>query len=353
MTEPHPNRGRRRLLVTLAAPFLGLLLAEGLVRVLDVSVPIVPIVEDRLLAPLKDPVLKFVNRPNGIKRVTYEEKGRRWTVEMRLNADRFRGPRVDLEKPVGRKRIACLGDSHTFGEGVPNGATWPDHLRKLVGDDVDVINAGVDAYDTMQEALWYERFVEDWNPDTVILAYFPNDVAARGVGGEVQKDKLAIWTHPRQTGWIRTLRKHSKAADVLCDRIYNRRSLGARQLAWNDRYVDEDPGWQRARRGLIRLRDRCAAEGREFCVALFPYLVEEADVFVSSEALAIVAAFCEQNAIPCFDGEPALLEELARVTKAQDLRVAQSDFHANGRAYGAFSKALAAWLTQTGLLGDS
>ncbi len=353
MTESIPNRNRRRLFVTLASPFLGLLLSEGLVRLAGVSVPKLPVVEGRLQQPVKDPILKFVNKPRGSKHVTYEEGDRSWTVKMNLNADRFRGPRVSPEKPPGTLRIACIGDSHTFGDGVPNGATWPDHLRRLQGDDVEVINAGVNAYDTMQEVLWYERFVESWDPDAVILAYFPNDVAARGIGGEVHTDQLAIWTDPRQTGWIQKLREHSKAADVICDRIYSSRSLGARQLAWNDRYNADDPGWQRARRALLRLRDRCADQGRELYVALFPYLVKEGDVFVSSDALTIVSAFCQENGIPCFDGEPALLKELKEGAEAHNLRVAKSDFHANGRAYGAFSRALADWLIQSGLLrGD-
>ena len=353
MSQAAQSRNRRRLLVTLAAPFLGLLLLEGVVRMTGISSLPVPEVEDRLLSEVNESDLKFVNRPNGMKRVTYKEGGESWTVVMNLNADRFRGPRLEREKPAGQLRIACLGDSHTFGEGVPNGGTWPDHLRKFAGADVEVTNAGVDAYDTLQEALWYEQFVESWNPDVVLLAYFPNDVAARGVGGGTESEQLVVWTHPRQTGWIRSLRTHSKAADVICDRIYNWRSLQARQLAWNERYIDGDPGWQRARQALLRLRARCNAQGRDFHVALFPYLVEKEGAFVSSKALAVVREFCEQSGISCFDGEPALLEELERCSGAQELRVGQGDFHANSRAYGAFAKALASWLVRTGVLPKS
>lgn len=344
MTESSLTTGRRRLLITLLAPLVGLLLVEILVRVSGLEAVPTPIVQDRSLMPHEDPILRYVNRNGGGKRTTFREDGREWTVRLKLNHDHFRGPRVALKKPAGVLRIACLGDSHTVGDGVPEGASWPAQLRAQSGPSTEVINAGVFAYDTLQELVWYEKFVEPFDPDLVLLAYFINDVAARGVKADIETAPLVIQTHPKQTGWIRSLRDSSQAVDLLCDRIYNRLAPGARQEAWDGRYVENDRGWQQSRKALLDLRDRCRDADRDFRVLLFPYMYMRGDVFYSSEAFRTVSAFCQENDIPYFDGEPALLGEVQALGSAAGLRVSKSDFHANGRAYEVFADALVEWL---------
>src|SRR5512134_166244 len=71
-----------------------------------------------------------------------------------INADGFR----DREFPVERgaaARIVALGDSVTFGWGVPAEDAWPKQLERLLaadgGPDPEVLNLGVGGYNTRQE----------------------------------------------------------------------------------------------------------------------------------------------------------------------------------------------------------
>ena len=340
---------RRRLAICATTSVLGLLTAEGFARVATPR-PGAPLpAQGRLLENVEHPELLFINQPEASKTVHYDEGSeRRWSVTMRTNEHRFRGPAVAREKPAGVLRVACVGDSHTFGDGVGDEETWPARLQAYAEGHVEVLNCGVNGYDTLQEALWYERYVEPFDPDLVLLAFFPNDVAVRGLAAAEKPDRLAAWTHPRRGGAIRFVREHSVAVDVVCDRLYRQRSFAARLAGWSSRYVDGDPGWERAKAALVRLRDRCAAEGRELRLVLFPYLFRAGDAFASHEVLATVAAFCRSQGVDCHDAEPALLAALAG-GDARELRVSRRDFHANGRAYDAAARSVAAWLAASGL----
>jgi len=340
--EAPRGRSRRRLAVLLAAPFAGLLLVELAVRVLDVR-PL-PVNEARgaIRERCEDAELGFENRGDG-RKVARLDGGQ--GVVMRTNGQRFRGPEVALEKPPGVLRVACLGDSHTFGDGVGEGETWPDRLRELAAPGVEVLNCGVNAYDAHQSVLWFERRVAAFEPDVVVFAYFVNDAAARDVPAPSGHDRLAAWTHPHRGGWIGTARDLSQALDVACDAVYRWRSLDARASAWASRYVESDAGWQRARAALERLAASCREDDRRLVVALMPYVVRgEGGHFLSREALAVVREHCEGIGVEVYDGEPSI-----QVLGDDELRVSAADFHASAAAYRCFAAGLAGWLAERGL----
>ena len=344
---------RRRVLFAALAPIVGIFLAELLVRACGLTVASLPESKSNLFESVEQRELLFVNRPYGRKRLRFREAGGERELLIDLNSQRFRGPEFTSQKSEERLRVACLGDSHTFGEGVSESETWPAQLRLLLGDRAEVINAGVNAYDTLQEVLWYERFVEPFDPDLVVLAYFVNDVATRSASHNKDKDGWIALTHPRRSDWVRDVRNWSRAVDVLCDRIYNSRSLKARQDSWSSRYGEGDPGWSRAKSALLRLKERCESSGREFRLALMPYIFLEGEFFASHDSLQTVRDFCLEQGIAVFDGEPALLNELKRCSSAAELRVSKRNFHANGRAYRVFAESLHAWLLETLVLPES
>jgi hypothetical protein len=80
-----------------------------------------------------------------------------------------------VPKPPLVTRIVALGDSFTFGQGVPDDATWPAQLERLL-PDTEVVNLGVSAYahDQMYFALSDEGLALE--PDVVILGFYPPDV---------------------------------------------------------------------------------------------------------------------------------------------------------------------------------
>jgi len=103
-----------------------------------------------------------------------------------LNSQRFRGNRVlDPRPSPGILRIATIGDSFTFGWGANDGQDYPAQLERLLNSrlpagspirTVEVINAGISASGTGEQALWYDIWVKDFHPHLVILMVFQNDV---------------------------------------------------------------------------------------------------------------------------------------------------------------------------------
>ncbi len=75
-----------------------------------------------------------------------------------------------IDDKEGRQRVLFLGDSVTRRGKIIAA------LRELYGTEMyEYWNAGVTAYNTAQEALYYERFASKANPDHVVLTFHLND----------------------------------------------------------------------------------------------------------------------------------------------------------------------------------
>jgi lysophospholipase L1-like esterase len=102
-----------------------------------------------------------------------------------INAKGLRGPELDYAKPPGTFRVLYLGDSVTFGFGLPDHEqTFPYRtgaaLRsEMLAGAVETINAGVDGYSPWQERLFLEREGWKYDPDLVVLAFVLNDVTEK------------------------------------------------------------------------------------------------------------------------------------------------------------------------------
>lgn len=352
-------RRRLKLWTLVACPLLGLLLAEGIVRAIPVSVVPQPESRGLLFRVSRIPGLTFENRPGALRTTTYRDGagGEPRVVEHRVNAQGFRGPVVEGPAPSGTFRIACVGDSHTFGAGVGEGEAWPAVLRSLAAADpahfgeaverVEVLNGGVNAYDTEREVLLLRHRILDLEPDLVLLQYHANDTSPRNALGWKPPFDDPLWqlAAPDRDDWVRTLRERSRLADVALDRIRSWR--GARDesgLALKG-YGEDEEGWTRVTRVLLDARDLLRERGIAFGVVLFPSLSSAGPHLASHAAFERVRGFCESSGIPVHDGEPDLLA-LARLEARSlaELRVHPHDPHAGPRAHAAFAAGVHGWL---------
>ena len=114
-----------------------------------------------------------------------------WKV--RLNSQGYRGKEVG---PKGDRviRIACLGDSWTFGTSVNQDQTYPGRLQSELeeafpGASFEVLNFGVLAYSSFQGLQALKRDVLPLNPNVVVIGYAMNDSKVIGY-----RDKdMAVW----------------------------------------------------------------------------------------------------------------------------------------------------------------
>jgi len=73
-------------------------------------------------------------------------------------------------------RLLLLGDSQTFGFGVLDHETYPARLQELLADkypdlDIQVVNAGVPGYGTVDELEWLRRRGAEVDPDLIMSQF--------------------------------------------------------------------------------------------------------------------------------------------------------------------------------------
>lgn len=97
----------------------------------------------------------------------------------RTNAEGFRSE-VELtpEPAPGRTRIFGIGDSVTWGIRVDREEAFLGRLEERLGERgeaVEVVNAGVVGYSTLQELRFLEHHAARYAPDVVLVNYCDND----------------------------------------------------------------------------------------------------------------------------------------------------------------------------------
>lgn len=108
-------------------------------------------------------------------------------VSGEVNAQGFRDQEVEVAKPPGVFRIACLGDSYTWGTGVKQPDRWTEVLRGELGaraaagkgPKCEVLNFGIVGYGALDERVQYEQVVRAYAPDLVVLMMCWNDNVSR------------------------------------------------------------------------------------------------------------------------------------------------------------------------------
>ena len=184
-----------RLIVRLAA--YGLLILPALVVLLGglallhqcgVSSPKVAMTTPGLdwgLIQQPDNVSGWTLRP-GMQAVRFcgsrtETGGRTVLVDCSISTNDlgFRGPPV--RDKGDRFRILAIGDSTTFGLGVQQMESWPSQLQQILdpgADNIEVINAGVPGYSSVQGLRFLEKRGLALHPDLVIATFGTNDCGA-------------------------------------------------------------------------------------------------------------------------------------------------------------------------------
>ncbi|MBN1355838.1 SGNH/GDSL hydrolase family protein [bacterium] len=98
-----------------------------------------------------------------------------------LNRHGFRGPDFNVQKKPGVTRIACIGDSRTFGFGVPSESqTFCGRLRDFIASQklntgYEVLNLGTIGYSSFQGKRLMNALGWSLDPDMIIFWFGFND----------------------------------------------------------------------------------------------------------------------------------------------------------------------------------
>jgi hypothetical protein len=247
-------------------------------------------------------------------------------VDVRINQHGLRGREIEYLKPAGTHRVLMLGDSLTFGWGVPEEDVTSVRLEQLLREKDpsqrwEVVNSGVGNYNTRMEVHYLEKEGLRYSPDVVVLNYFINDAEP----------------DPRYAGNF--INMHSSAWVFFANRldVVWRQVTG--HATWDDfyrgLYRNDAQGWSAARAAIEKFGSLCRAQGLQCLVVhqpelhqLKPYPFAEQEQALRTEAT--------RAALPYLDLLPVIQEQ-----DPSTLWVSVQDTHPNWRCDAQYASAIA------------
>jgi len=345
------------LALGLAAMCAAILVAEGLGRLL-------------LGSPTHHPAPQVRYDPHGVRRFTLRAPQDAFTYDapVRVDARGFRETGMPCD-PAPASTIFALGDSFTFGLGVPDSAAWPARLQanlRGMGYGACVVNGGTISYGVFQEMdLLRERGLA-LHPRLVLHALYWNDYQsayppAAGAPPVLTPDGYFVWDAESKGGGVlrqaaRWFTRHSTVARLLADVTQGLRqdqAVGGYATA-HARLVAGtlDPReWTPVRNFYRELKALGDTAGFRVLVIIVPVfdIVQQGDP-LRHPYRTYVRALLDSFDIPYVDG----IEVWSRRHLGAETFLPQGqDAHLNAVGYRILADAVAEDLARTGLLDSA
>ena len=248
----------------------------------------------------------------------------RWQqAELKLNSHGFRDREFPTAKPPGHFRVAVLGDSFAYGNGVRADQRFSDVMRGALPPQVEVLNFGVPGHNTPELVTELRTNVSRFAPDFALVQWFVNDVEGDGRQRPHYQPLLPL---PTAHEWLHD----SSALYTLFDTWWTRRQVAGLS---SESYVGYMRGRFENSQGEPVRVDRAAlralvAEAKhqhvEVGMVLFPDTAYDLGDSYPFEFLhARVRDFCDENRLTCIDLRP----DFAAVRDRQSLWANRLDTH--------------------------
>jgi len=231
-------------------------------------------------------------------------------VPFRTNELGFRD-RPIFDKAPGVFRILCLGDSVTFGTGVANEQTYPNVLEGMIqevatpGMTIDVINAGISAYNARNIRGLLQQYINYLRPDAVVYAFVENDLddsVSVGPGGWlvaydptkspdqpfIADDFPAVWLMRREAAQEKDV--SGKIASLFDNRLEVASDTPPPLLIGS--HPETNRRWEEFETELRRMNGLCQSVGAPFLVYSFGLRNHSEPVFLR------VGSACERVGVP-------------------------------------------------------
>jgi len=271
-------------------------------------------------------VYKFKFSPRGLARIpaakTYRlsenenllyellpnSKARNRGVEFVINSLGFRDKKYQKRK-TSKIRLIFVGDSITYGWGVPLEHTYHKQLERLFhgeGYEVDVMGMGVVGYNTIQEYHLIKENTLDFNPDMIILQITMNDFE-RTVRVKTYQEGIRFSLRRYHDYSIPFIIKKSKLTDSLMKNSHFFKFINLK-LYWlknkNDpTYTPDDMylmGEENAFHHLRRIKSLLDSKGIRFATVIFPFR-KSGDVYPYTSLHKKIHQELEKMEVPYLD----------------------------------------------------
>ncbi|MEF2070672.1 SGNH/GDSL hydrolase family protein [Consotaella aegiceratis] len=230
-------------------------------------------------------------------------------VDVRINSLGLRGPEPSSDP---QERIALIGDSITFGWGVPEERTLSSQLAALLPPGTDVLNGGVGNMNLSQIVAHWAKLSQKIKADTVVLFLTP---------------RAAEIAQPPETNW---LVEHSELAALAVTFVRQIASGAMGETSLTDAYRELWTGGE-GRAGMDAAFDRLAAlqaeDGYRVIVVMIPEPHDLQD-YRFGFMTDIAEKEAEHRGWAFLDARPLLLDR-----PSADWWVSSDDVHPNGEAF--------------------
>jgi lysophospholipase L1-like esterase len=256
-------------------------------------------------------------------------------IPFRVSAQGFRSPEVAVPKPAGVRRVLVLGDSVAWGAGVREEETFARQLevalRKELDCEVEIVNAGISGYGSLEQLDLLRNDGLALEPDVVLVYHVENDnlssVRTRSALATFVKDQTVYRSNligATLLAW-RTARWRLTAMQAGGDRAAYREQV----RTWERR-----PGTAESLDALRAIAEEARAAGARVLIASNP--VAPSDPSVDAGRNALLREVAEESQATFVDVAPAL--DVA--ARERTLQVSEVDLHPNGYAHGVIAGAL-------------
>jgi len=208
----------------------------------------------------KDPLLRYELVPN--TSAMYDG------YQVDINSDGFRGPEILVAKPKGTYRVVVIGDSGTFGVYSDYEISIAPQLQQKLqamcpGKKFEVLNMGVQGYNTLQEYEMLKVKGLKYNPDLVIVYYGMNDTSCP----EYYFEKNFFNANFYVARYIQHFYKKYLIK-------YERKKHGVQDEAQYAQYLYSGPAWEHVRKLLLEMGDLTQKAGAPMVLLIYPEKTE-------------------------------------------------------------------------------
>lgn len=254
---------------------------------------------------------------------------RRDASSVLLNEHGFRERSYATPKPPGKYRIAVIGDSFTFGNGLDPRERYTNVLDTWLPDQYEVLNFGIPGNNTPHHLDTLRARVLPAQPDFVLLQWFVNDIEGNDLSGRPRT--LPLVPVPGLHRWLNA----NSAIYTVANMRWAELQIA---MGMAPSYADylkaraEDANSMDARREsrlLHEIIDTAQRAGVKIAILLFPDPGQDLGpeypfAFLHERVLGV----CRQEAVPCID----LRGDLAIVKDRRALWVSPFDHHPSAKA---------------------
>ncbi len=267
-----------------------------------------------------------------------------WCVEYRHSSKGIRDREYPPRQPDDRERLAIVGDSFVFGEGVPEPLSLPRQLERQLKHSMDCVNGGQVGSNAEQQQGIMDALIQHAECRRVIWVLIPNDVTLTPALARQQKyinDFVLLrdryLEQERQRGW---LLGRPRLLDLTATPFELAR-IRQDTLNWYlSCYSPNENGYNLHQ---LKLQMIAAAQRTDARVVLviYPLLESLEQQYPLQPVHDVLLKMAGEASLPALDLAPTFTGQ-----STSKLWVDATDHHPNGTAHRMAAEAILKWLRQ-------